>query len=192
MWNLEISETLACPMACSYLRWRFWALDTALFLHSLQLYETTRNTMCCCTAFKVSYRQTYKRGAPPTQGCPGGREAASAPAMGRWGTKRKQQSGGRGDGSQGRKVLPCVRFRHPPRDGLCGAEGLQSPTLLLSARCWGWCTEQHRRSRKECKWKGFMNLMKYWRSAFLGQLSMKKLGRICPVSEKIDGVEDPS
>lgn len=42
-----------------------------------------------------------------------------------------------------------------------------------------------------------MNLVKFWRSAFLGQhgtrmLSMKKLGRICPVSEKIDGVEAPS
>lgn len=92
-----------------------------------------------CTAVRCPRSPTIKhtrRGAPLMQGCSGGWEEAPAPAKGRQGTKRQQESRRREDDPHGRMVLLYLRFRWPPGEMPCvGLEGTV-PCTAACPRCW--------------------------------------------------------
>lgn len=73
-------------------------------------------------------------GAPPNTRLPRRQTGGFSPIHGQ--VRGNSKAGGEEMAPLGRKVLLYVRFRHQPREmPLCGAGGLQSPAVLLSAHC---------------------------------------------------------
>lgn len=157
--------------------------------------------MRCCRVFVVSYEQ--RAGGAP--------QHKAAQEADRWlqphpwageGQRGNSKAGGEEMAPLGRKVLLYVRFRHRPREmprvGLKGYSPLQCCSVHAAGpmhrAIWG---EQERAQvrRAHKPWEILERGLRgtAWNlDAQLCYLSMKKLGRTWPVSEKIDGIEAPS
>lgn len=124
--------------------------------------------MRCCRVLEVSYEQTESRRCPPTRGCPGGRQVASAPSTGRWGETAKQAER-RWPPLAGRSCFMWGLGINPERCLFVGLEGY-SPLQCCSVHTAGLDAQSDTGgSRRERSWEGLTNLVKYWRGAFVGR-----------------------
>lgn len=159
--------------------------------------------MRCCTVFEVPYEQTDSQRCPPSTRLPRRQTGGFTPLRGQV----------RGKGATAKQA----EKRWPPLAGRsCFMRGLGiNPERWL---VWGWrvavpCSAAqrtlpglvHRAIRGEQERARLRRAHKPWeilerglrgtawkQDAQLCYLSMKKLGRTWPVSEKIDGIEAPS
>lgn len=182
-WNLETSETLACPRP------------------TLNLNDLSEPQMCLCSyavcnilkppgkthaavlCSKSLMNKHIARGVPPMQGCLGSRQVSSAqPQAGK---------GERGHSKAGGEELPTIT------GSSCWMWGSDIPP----ERClmWGWRVTDplvhgaaQERTGESAREKDSQTFWNTGEAPLWDGMRPKKTGRIWSVSGKIDGVEAPS